>query len=371
MPRGMVVLGFVVILAFAASWASHHLARSESSVEQLTLMVEPERQAVRERTWRSAPSLVASIEDDRVFQPAISAIHGEQLYVLDWRDRSVKRLSLSGEVIAVARMESDDLLPEAQPSHFDVSPNGELYIAYRDLGAVRVFSADGTFLRSVSLPKTPHRVAALSDSEFVVMTGEPDRFLFHRFSVDGRLLSSFGRLVQGVQRPLPLDGWIASDGRGGIVFASFHSGMLARFDATDGSQKFLVEAVRRGPLPSVMVAPSGRRRVKPGSPFYSLAVNVDGDRIYVLSDKDRFYGRGALDVYDVSDGTYLWSTQPPEPMSHAFVRGGLLFGGSSKRLGVWRLPPSPLQPADPLSVGVAGEEGRKAPAIEGSLGSSS
>ena len=336
MPRGMVV-GLVLGVIVAASWTSHWLARSETAVEEFTLVADPVPQAVHVRTWRSSPSIVSRIEDERVFEAAGSAIHAGGLFVLDWRDQAVKRFSLSGELTAVARMESDRFSPDAYPSDFDISPSGEIYLAYPKLQSIRVYGEDGKLLRSLLLPKAPHRIALLSDSEFVIMTGRLDNFLFHRFSVDGQFLSSFGRLVDGIQHPLPLDGWIASDAQGGLIFASFHSGLLARFDATTGSRQFLVEGIRRGPLPSVMVASSGRRRVKPGSPFYSLAVSVDGNEIYVLCDRDRLYSQRTLDVYDLRDGRYLWSTQLQEPLSHAVVRGGLLFGGTRSRLSIWRL----------------------------------
>lgn len=338
LPRGMVVLGLVLGVIVAASWTSNWLARSKTAVEEFTLVTEPVPQAAHGRAWRSSPSIVSWTEDERILQTADVAVHGGGLFVLDWRDQAVKRFSLSGKITSLARMESDKFSQNAYPSDFDISPSGELYLAYPKLLSVRVFGENGKLLRSLLLPKAPHRVALLSDSEFVVMTGRPDSFLFHRFSVDGQLLSSFGRLVDGIQHPLPLDGWIASDAQGGLIFASFHSGLLARFDATTGNRRFLVEGIRRGPLPSVMVGSSGRRRVKPGSPFYSLAVSVDGNEIYVLSDRDRLHGQRTLDVYDLSDGRYLWSTRLHEPLSHAVVRGGLLFGGTRSRLSIWRLP---------------------------------
>lgn len=340
-PRGMVVLGLVLGVIVAASWTSHWLARSGTAVEEFTLVAKPVPQVAHGRAWRSSPSIVSWIKDERVLQAVDSAVHGGDLFVLDWQDQAVKRFSLSGELTALARMESDRFSQNAYPSDFDISPSGELYLAYPKLLSIRVFGENGKLLRSLQLPKAPHRVALLSDSEFVIMTSRPDSFLFHRFSVNGQLLASFGRLVDGIQHPLPLDGWIASDAQGGLIFASFHSGLLARFDVSTGSRQFLVEGIRRGPLPSVIVGSSGRRRVKPGSPFYSLAVSVDGNEIYVLSDRDRLRGQRTLNVYDLSDGRYLWSTYLQEPLSHAVVRGGLLFGGTGSRLSIWRLPQAP------------------------------
>lgn len=340
MPRGMVVPGLVLGVLLVSFWASDRFGRSDSTTEDLQLLAEPEPQGRRERTWKLSPTLVSRIGAEQVLQATLSEIHGEHLFVLDWRDQAVKRFSLSGELTAVMRMARHEFSQEAFPSDFDVSPSGELYVAYRDLGAIGVFGRDGQLLRSLQLPKSPHRVAVLSDSEFVVMTGEPDPFLFHRFSAEGHLQSSFGTLVHGLQHPLPLDGWIASDRHLGIVFASFHSGLLARFDATRGEPVFLVEGMKPGPLPSVVTGSSGRQRVEPGSPFYSLAVSVDSDRIYVLSERHQRLGPRALDVFDLSNGRYLWSTRLQETLTHASVRGGLLFGGSTKNLGIWRLPRS-------------------------------
>lgn len=342
MPRGMLFLSFGLLLMLVAAWASHRFAPSEASVEAVVLRGNPEPQTIDQRLWRRSPDPVFRIEDQRLLQGIASAIHDDNYFVLDYRDQAVKRFTSRGELVSVARMDADRFSPDARPSHFGIAPSGEIFVAYRDLGAVRIFTSNGDLLRSLRLQTPPHRIAVLSDSEFVVMTGKPDDFLFQRYSVDGRLLSSFGRLVEGVQDPLPLDGWIAPDGHGGIVYVSFHSGVLARFDAISGSRLFLVYGIQGGGFSPVVVDASGRRHVKPGSPIFSFTMNVDGGRIYVLTtERKHSHLRMVLDAYDLHTGKYRWSTRLQEPLHYSSVRGPLLLGGTANRLGLWRLPIPP------------------------------
>src|SRR5690606_9767655 len=99
--------------------------------------------------------------------------------------------------------------------------------------------------RTLRLEQIPYRLSLGDEGRFFVTFMLTRDRIFGSFTPPQGLAGEFGTFLanQGANA-MVLDGWMAPDGRGGFVYASFYAGLLAAFDA-GGRPRFYTELLDR------------------------------------------------------------------------------------------------------------------------------
>jgi hypothetical protein len=302
----------------------------------------PEDRSRVERRWRDPQLEPVSTFGAGGESPVVQAVAARrgaagEILVLDWADAAVKAFDESGSPawrIPDPSAPGDGL----RPVDFAVAAGGGLWVAESAAPRVALFDAGGTRRRVVTVGSPASRIVPAADGGFTILTLAAGSHLFETYGPDGELRRRFGRLLAGdFQEPLLLDGAVAADAAGGLVFAPTYVGVLAAYDR-DGGLRFLVETVGGGSrdLPQV-VATETRRFLDPGARLRSLAVHVAGGLVYVLSERRAASSRSRiLDVYSISDGAYLHSLRLPTGPREFLVEGDRLYTVHKDRIETWR-----------------------------------
>jgi len=130
-----------------------------------------------------------------------------------------------------------------------------------------------------------------------------------------------------------VDGSLAADPDGGIVYAPRYVGLLARFDA-GGKLRYLVQTLE--PVgPPVLIREKGRLRGDPASPKASLAIQVVGDSILAVHPlRD---DTAVLDIYSLFDGAYRESWRLERPWLKFQLSGSRLYALTERGLEIFRI----------------------------------
>ncbi|MEE8524913.1 MAG: hypothetical protein V3T72_13345, partial [Thermoanaerobaculia bacterium] len=305
----------------------------------------PADRSAIERQWRELElELLSSFggEGFDLLERVMTAkrgLHGRTL-VLDWADSTVKMFDDAGrlEQRYPAHPAAEDG-SRWRPVDFAVADSGDVWIADRGAPRVRVFDAAGNRRRTLGLRSIPDRIVLAADGGFTVLTLDAGSHLFESYGPDGEFRQRFGRLLAGdLQEPLLLGGTMSADPEGALVFAPAYLGVLASYDR-EGRLRFLVETVggESRDLPRVLATSNGRR-LEPGTPLRSLAVQVVDDLIYVLSERESTASKSRiLDVYSNQDGAYRHSIRLPDGPRDFLVDGEFLVTVHRDRVQRWRL----------------------------------
>ena len=162
--------------------------------------------------------------------------------------------------------------------------------------------------------------------------------LFERFDAAGQSINTFGVLLEDQQQSsLVLDGWVDSDHDGGVTYLSYYAGILASYDK-NGSPRFVVETIEPHSLPKIFSNSEGSRWMDPEAQMRNMTVSVFGDEVHVFTwIAEGFKKIGAIDTYDLSNGTYRYSRRVPAPCSWLVFSGEHLYTAVDATVSKWSL----------------------------------
>jgi hypothetical protein len=254
------------------------------------------------------------------------------LYVLDWRDRSIKMFSPSGAFMksfgASAAGEPSRL---NNPTEFGVSRSGSVWVCDPKQKRIIEFGVNGEVVNSIVPQSAVDRVALVKD---VVVTSGGRDALFEIYSHSGKQEAAFGVLIESQAKALiALDGYVTPDSDGeGFFFGGPYLGLLTRYDL-QGKQTFSVHTIDQVALPRLQVM-GNSVSLSPTTPTVIRALSVAGDQIYVLSKSNA--DAHPIDVYDRRNGQYQFSVKFPQPCRYATVSTTKIYTISNDRVQIWR-----------------------------------
>lgn len=259
------------------------------------------------------------------------------LFVLDRDDGLVKKFDPSYRVDVTYGDGVDHT-----PTSFAVGPMGEVWTSDPN-DRIRLFDTSGDIASSWPRRSRGLEIALLGDRLIVFTAPTPDNLkrdgLFTAHTLNGERVRGFGFLFEEQER-----NWIAGVGRimpdddgEYFLYVAQYGGLLARFDV-NGKLDYAVRTVDSHlSLPTVEHLEGGATRLANGP---VVALNVDGydGRLYVLTRLTSNAGveRFVVDVYNESDGSYLYTHEAPEPCSRITVSGESVYTSGRGGLTEWR-----------------------------------
>jgi len=278
-------------------------------------------QTVSTRTWKALGWAnlfeLGVLPEDRMGDPVeVRTDSYENVYVLDWGDRCVRKFSSVGTPLQVYGGVSGRGPGEfSNPTALEVTPEGEVWVCDPVNGLVTVFADDGSVLKTIRTELPPHRIAHLGKSGFVVICSPAGEHLFHRYDADGRLVDTCGTLMSEQTRMgVILDGRCAGSSDGRFVYAGYRAGLLGVFNLAHTPHLFFAHTLEHAGLPRVLTQQNGDVRyvrVHPDAPLVSRSVSLVGPEIHVLTGFLDEQKKSVMDVYDHESGAYAYSYALP------------------------------------------------------------
>ncbi len=334
---GMLFLLCVVALAFGAlSGVGAGVGvsyRDEGGVRPLA-------QGPGDRVWKGVRYELVWEAGERPESMIIGSAHAKvfrdgRVLVADYGDYKVKEIAANGEIARVFGLGQGQGPGELTSITDFVATEEGVWVLDASAYSAKFFDNSGVVRRSIRLGALPYRLVLGPGDELILMDlGSPR--LFHVFDQEGGLLSSFGEFVQEQrENAIALDGWMSSDNGSGFVYSGLYVGLLASLDSR-GEVRYLRETIDARPLPNV-VRSGSQKWVDRAAPMSSLSLNVDGDKIFILSYfADGFRKTGVIDAYSLEAGDYLYSMRVPGRCSAAMVRGDELVTYVDNSVKKWR-----------------------------------
>ena len=338
----LAVAGVFLSLSYAIGFVTD---RAPEAVELQTAFLSGERapktQPTTVRVWRQpAFEKIAVLSSTSLKAPEkMRAENSANIFVLDWSDLRVKEFSPEGKLLRVFGEEVGSPGAFANPTGFALDSGGNLWVCDIKQERIGVLNSDGT-QRTIKLPNTPYRIAAIGDVMITMVVPEQSR-IFETYDLSGRQLKSFGELLEDQSnKGLVLDGDIVTDAENrGIIYAGRYLGLIGAYDA-EGKQRFLVQTIDNVPQPVVLNIEGRKRKVKPNAVLPVLSLSTLDNELYILSGihPDGTTGPAGkiMDVYNKQDGHYLYSWELPANGEEAIVASNYIYIRNDKEVTVWR-----------------------------------
>lgn len=339
MPREKIVWLVLVSLLLVGVVISVNSSRTKVVEQVFAKKALPLPQG-KERAWVDArlvkDGILGDDSGELFVNPLMIQATKENVFILDWGDRAIKKLSQDGKLLQVYRASRERSSVEAMaPTHFAVSLAREVWACYQQDHRVVRFSEEGEVLHIYQVGHLPHRVIPLLAGGFVVMSGEPGSNLFQLYDEAGRQVKSFGRILEGeLQHPLVLDGWIAGGDK--LFYASRYAGLLASY-SPGGELIYAMQTIDPSPVPNIWINSSGRWKVEPGSPLKALGISVSDGKVFVLNERESRVRNRIIDVYGASDGRYVYSIRLPEAARNSVLVGDYIYTIGNRKVTRWRI----------------------------------
>jgi hypothetical protein len=294
----------------------------------------PAPQTVTERTWRET-IVEKEFEVDTTITSGPQRIQIDSsgnIYVLDWRDRSIKMLSPNGAYLkSFGAPAADGSGRLVNPTEFAVSRSGSVWVCDPKQKRIAVFGVDGKVVNNVVPRSAVDRIALVGDR---VVTSGGRNALFEIYGYSGEQEAAFGELIESQAKALiALDGYVATDSDGeGFFFGGRYMGILTRYDL-QGNQSFSVQTIDRVVLPKLQVMDNSVT-VSPATAVVIQALSVTGDQIFVLGKPNA--EAPSIDIYDRRNGQYQFSIKPPVPCQYVTVSTDRFYTISDNKVQIWR-----------------------------------
>lgn len=263
-----------------------------------------------DRVYKGEVQLREVITDESLLNPFSAKTNTQEaLYVFDFGAPAVKKYTMSGNLILEMGNGNGRGPGEFEnPTDFDISPKGEIYVSDPVNGRVSHFAPDGEHISDYRTESRPHRVVALEDG-YVIMTLS-EEYMFEKYSEDDLKSVYETPSRYSLRESDAFEGFLASDEQEGIIYAGLWYGRLVGLDQS-GSVRFDVPTLDGSPPPDIIRSRSGNtvteRVDRENATISSLNISVYNDLIYTLSrdyDQDRI---PVIDAYNITNGEYFSS----------------------------------------------------------------
>lgn len=307
----------------------------------------PSPQRANQRIWKPISDtpqfIIGGQKDALLLQPWDVKVDATgSIYVLDGGDMSIKKFSSEG--VFIRKFGSGKGKGPAEflnPSHFTITPSNEVWVIDPGNLRITVFNQNGSVVQTQSLKHQAHRIAYLQGTQALVLSPSSTReYLFELFELKGQSLAMFGQFVQDQKKNnITLDGVLAEDGAGGIVYAFSRAGYIVSFDAS-GKLRFYVETLDPIPFPSLLETQRNGitiLAVDRKAPYATMSINVDGDEIHVFCMSESLKQKLAVvDTYSKNDGSYQYSFKLPVWADRMYITKNQVYSLVDTTVTQWR-----------------------------------
>jgi len=271
--------------------------------------------------------------------PAYSHIcHEDKLVVLDAIRYAVQEISPAGRINGSVALTPAILLQSSMPlTAIAPQEDGTTWICNPN-GSVVGFLRDGRVQRTL-----PHDVKAMRldvSKDRLIVTLVNSNQLFAIYTTNGQIVKKFGEFLENQnQMPLLVDGWLTVDElQQSFFFAPRYAGFLASY-GLDGTQRFLVQTMDASPLPRFRLNEKGALLFPSLSKKVSYLASREG-KLYVLMNQQGSSlddkQNSSLDIYDSSDGSYLFSTILPGHYTEIAMGSNTVYTLGANGIDVWK-----------------------------------
>ncbi|HKP81245.1 MAG TPA: hypothetical protein VJT69_04470 [Pyrinomonadaceae bacterium] len=303
----------------------------------------PRKQAATGRIWKEYTfEETLALDPPIVKRPTSLRVgNGGEIYLLDWDELQVKMFSPEGTLLKTfGQGRATGVGAFVNPTALSVRLDGELWVCDPKQGSIKRFSPDGR-TQEFRPQGAAIRIASVGDL-VVTMAPPTDETLFEVYDLVGNRLGTFGRLIKDQSsKSITLDGDLAADDEGrGFIYASYTVPVIAGY-GVDGRRRFIVQPIEAGPPPMALKIGENQQTANKMAITVMRSLSIDGDKLYVvygtIVPSVGNKGGMVMDVYDKRDGTYLFSFKLPLACREAVVRGNYIYALlSGGRLRVWR-----------------------------------
>jgi hypothetical protein len=266
------------------------------------------------------------------------AANGDVL-VFDWNGMRLKRFDRDGAPITTYEVkDAVGSAALANPTDFDIAPDGSIWLADPPKGTIVVFEPTGAVRRVITLEHSASHIVHLDGSRFATLPGRTVSHLFEVRRADSvDAVNAFGEFLPDWQRDsISLSGALGGVTKEGlVVFGAYFTGLLAAFDG-EGRIHYVTEAINRLPLPTIQLTSNGARRVYKDAPVAMRSLGISESHV-VVSSPDDVGTALALDLYDASNGKYEYSISLPQGASRAYLAGHRLYTTTRNSVTWWTM----------------------------------
>lgn len=183
---------------------------------------------------------------------------GDRIYVTESDGaRETRVFDRDGRPVGV--LNPPDTVPASRtPVYLAVDPEGQVYVSDRQMGAVHIYSPDGSYLGQVPPPEgagstwAPLALAFGAGGNLLVTEVTPGKHGVALLARDGSVLGRFGREGDG-DGEFSYPNGVAVDQQGNILVADSNNGRILSFDASGK----LLWALGRGGTAAALGLPRG------------------------------------------------------------------------------------------------------------------
>lgn len=313
-------------------------------VYSVPFVIVPEAQEQNERQFKNGElQQIDVITPDSLYNAGIVKTYQNNIYVLDY-----------GPVPGILKIdpESHSIMTRfgkrrgrgpgelLNPTDFDISGDGSIWIADHPSSRIVIFSPDGAYETEWVIKHIPYKIA-MTENDLILIYSSSDPVI--------KLVDSSKNIIWNsepiVENPMrwarATAGFVLSRGDKSALFVSNYAGIMVLFD-----EKGLVQFIRRtinyeqqiigGPIPGLDYL---AYRVDRTGLKYAIADGfIKDENLYLLV---QFYGDNryqVIDVYSVRDGSYLYSYRLPASVrAISYLAPNTLVGLKSDRLVLWSL----------------------------------
>lgn len=306
----LLFLTFLVV-AIIAAWGADRYDRMNGSAPQFTKPPRIQNTPLKLEELSILGAAASPVPPSAVRGPArLEAGPDGHLFVIDDGDgQAVKEFSPSAELLRIFR--GPGIPRIASVTDLSILTD-RLWIAdLRESSIHTLNRLTGTWA-TTRLDPAPYRLEPVGQGQRLFLMRIVAPSLFDVASPTGKVLGSFGSLLDEQEfHSLALDGFITRS-RSQIIFSGKYMGFLASF-SEDGRTLWISRAIDPPENPIVMEK-AGRRWVQRGPLSASLAVTADADTVCVLARRvSGLHVRSFLDLYRTEDGQYYKSLLLPSP----------------------------------------------------------
>lgn len=252
----------------------------------------------------------------------IKHFNGE-LYLHDFQNQQIVKVDTLGNLLGKYNQKVDKH-SRSFIVGWDVDQNGT-YFANAVEKRIIHLGFDETVLAQYDFNNFIERAGRLKEEKFIISTRDLRDLTDTSkiFKISFVLVDVKNQSKKRLIYPLPdvedsrmkLDGFFVNNRYGQTFYVCFMAGLFFSID-DEGKFLYLNETIDKTPLPKVL-AYGSNRRFDPFAPFINRSAGADKNYLYILSNaravETEYDSESSIvDVYQVSNGEYLWSFKIPD-----------------------------------------------------------
>jgi hypothetical protein len=260
------------------------------------------------------------------------------LYVMDLGDATIKRLSPQGSLLTIfGEVSSHSSRKLGTLTDFAVSRDGSVWMCDPMNRVILTLNTLGQVIALRPSLASPYRIVIDNQNQIWLLSLDSHEAPFLLKKPGRQNAVRFGQIIEEQDKNrLALDGWIASDGSGGLIYAPAYAGFLLAFNAA-GVQRFAVSTIEPRDYPPIVRTAEGAKWIDRRSMPVAFGMQSLGSEVYILTKSKTRTGmtHNAFDIYNIADGSYRYSVDAPEACNSFSITRDSLYTLSAAGVKKW------------------------------------